>query len=64
MLPAVGAKVTQGQISTLFYPDGTVDPTVIHLASNTLAYTLHLNQMNSRLEMTPGYVVPRYSELQ
>lgn len=64
MLPAAGAKVNQGRIYTIFYPDGTVDPTVIHLASSSQAYTLHLNPMNSRLEMTPGYVVPRYSDLQ
>jgi len=63
MLPAAGAKVNQGRIYTIFYPDGTVDPTVIHLASPTQAYTLHLNPMNSRLEMTPGYVVPKYSDL-
>ncbi len=64
MLPAAGAKVNQGRVYTIFYPDGTVDPTVIHLASETQAFTLHLNPMNSRLEMTPGYVVPRYSDLQ
>lgn len=64
MLPAAGAKVSQGRIYTIFYPDGTVDPTVIHLASNDQqAYTLHLNPMNSRLEMTPGYIVPRYSDV-
>jgi Tfp pilus assembly protein FimT len=64
MLPLAGAKVNQGRIYTIFYPDGTVDPTVIHLASESQAYTLHLNPMNSRLEMTPGYVVPRYSDVQ
>jgi type II secretion system protein H len=64
MLPAVGAKTNQGRIYTIFYPDGTVDPTVIHLASATQAYTLHLNPMSSRLEMTAGYVVPRYEGLQ
>lgn len=64
MLPLAGAKVNQGRIYTVFYPDGTVDPTVIHLASDSQAYTLHLNPMNSRLEMTPGYVVPKYNDLQ
>jgi general secretion pathway protein H len=64
MLPAAGAKVNQGRIYTIFYPDGTVDPTVIHLASASQAYTLHLNPMSSRLDMTAGYVVPRYEGLQ
>ena len=65
MLPAAGAKVNQGRIYTIFYPDGTVDPTVIHLASTgNDAYTLHLNPMTSRLEMTQGYVVPKYTGIQ
>src|SRR5262245_25859268 len=64
MLPAAGAKVNQGRVYTIFYPDGTVDPTVIHLASaGHDSYTLHLNPMTSRLEMTAGYVVPKYSDL-
>lgn len=60
MLPAAGAKVNQGRIYTIFYPDGTVDPTVIHLASASAAYTLHVDLMSSKLIMTSGYVVPRY----
>jgi len=60
MLPAAGAKVNQGRIYTIFYPDGTVDPTVIHLASASSAYTLHVDLMSSRLVMTAGYIMPRY----
>jgi type II secretion system protein H len=64
VLPAAGAKVSQGRVYTIFYPDGTVDPTVIHLASSKQAYTLYLDPMNSRLKMAPGYVMPKYQALQ
>jgi type II secretion system protein H len=60
VLPAAGAKVNQGRIYTIFYPDGTVDPTVIHLASATQSYTLWLHPMTSRLEINPGYFMPNY----
>lgn len=64
VLPAAGAKVSQGRIYTVFYPDGTVDPTVIHLASARQAYTLYLDPMSARLRMVRGYVMPRYQEFQ
>lgn len=64
VLPAAGAKVSQGRIYTVFYPDGTVDPTVIHLASAKQAYTLYVDPMSSRLNMAPGYVMPNYSGIQ
>ena len=41
MLPTLGANVTEGQIYTVFYPDGTIDPTIIHLTNGTEDYTLH-----------------------
>jgi type II secretion system protein H len=62
--PDLGAKVNQGQINTTFYPDGTVDPTVIHLASSTQSYTLWLHPMTSRLEINQGYFMPSYRGLQ
>src|SRR5262249_54346233 len=51
VLPTLAGKVNQGQIYTVFYPDGSVDPTVIHLANGRDAYTLWLNPMNGRLNM-------------
>lgn len=55
VLPTLAGKVNQGQVYTVFYPDGSVDSTVIHLATPKEAYTLWLNPMNYRLNMTPGY---------
>jgi prepilin-type N-terminal cleavage/methylation domain-containing protein len=55
VLPTLAGKVNQGQIYTVFYPDGSVDPTVIHLATPREAYTLWLNPMNGRLNVAVGY---------
>lgn len=61
VLPTLAGKVVQGQIYTVFYPDGSVDPTVIHLANGRDAYTLWLNPMNGRLSMDQGYREVQYS---
>lgn len=55
VLPTLAGKVAQGQIYTVFYPDGSIDPTVIHLTTPREAYTLWLNPMNARLNMVAGY---------
>ncbi|MFQ5665102.1 MAG: Tfp pilus assembly protein FimT/FimU [Candidatus Binatia bacterium] len=55
VLPTLAGKIVQGQIYTVFYPDGSVDPTVIHLATSRDAYTLWLNPMSGRLKMNAGY---------
>ena len=55
VLPTLAGKISQGQIYTVFYPDGSVDPTVIHLSTPREAYTLWLNPMNGRLNMASGY---------
>ena len=55
VLPTLAGKINQGQVYTVFYPDGSVDPTVIHLATPREAYTLWLNPMNGRLNMAAGY---------
>jgi prepilin-type N-terminal cleavage/methylation domain-containing protein len=61
VLPTLAGKVQQGQIYTVFYPDGSVDPTVIHLANGRDAYTLWLNPMNGRLSMDSGYREVQYA---
>ena len=61
VLPTLAGKISQGQIFTLFYPDGSVDPTVIHLANGREAYTLWLNPMNGRLKMDAGYREVEYA---
>ena len=62
VLPTLAGKVAQGLIYTVFYPDGSIDPTVIHLANGREAYTLWLNPMNGRLNSEPGYREVQYSE--
>lgn len=61
VLPTLAGKVSQGQIFTVFYPDGSIDPTVIHLANGRDAYTLWLNPMNGRLNMDSGYREVEYA---
>jgi type II secretion system protein H len=55
VLPTLAGKIAQGQIYTVFYPDGTVDPTVIHLASQRDVFTLWLNPMSGKLSLAEGY---------
>jgi Tfp pilus assembly protein FimT len=61
VLPTLAGKVAQGQIYTVFYPDGSIDPTVIHLANGREAYTLWLNPMNGHLSMDTGYREVEYA---
>jgi type II secretory pathway pseudopilin PulG len=61
VLPTLAGKVEQGQIYTVFYPDGSVDPTVIHLANGRDAYTLWLDPMSGRLNMDTGYREVQYA---
>lgn len=53
-LPTMAGKVSQGQIFTVFYPDGSVDPTAIHLSDGNNALTLWLSGVG-RLNVTQGY---------
>jgi type II secretion system protein H len=62
VLPTLAGKIAQGQVYTVFYPDGSVDPTVIHLTNGREASTLWLNPMNGRLNTDPGYREVQYSE--
>jgi prepilin-type N-terminal cleavage/methylation domain-containing protein len=61
VLPTLAGKVAQGQIYTVFYPDGSIDPTIIHMANGKEAYTLWLNPMNGHLRMDPGYHEVEYA---
>lgn len=61
VLPTLAGKVSQGQIYTLFYPDGSIDPTVIHLANGRDSMTLWLNPMNGRLNVDAGYREVEYA---
>jgi type II secretion system protein H len=48
-------KLQQGQVTTNFYPDGDIDPTVIHLDDGREAYTLYVNSLTGRPRLVPGY---------
>jgi type II secretion system protein H len=61
VLPTLAGKVAQGQIYTVFYPDGTVDPTVIHLTNGRAVVTLWLNPMSGRLNLAEGYQDVNYT---
>lgn len=54
VFPTLGGRVRSGISYVSFYPDGTVDPTVIHLSSQREAFTLYVNPMNHRLVAVPG----------
>jgi type II secretion system protein H len=55
VLPTLAGKIVEGQIYTVFYPDGSIDPTVIHLATENDASTLWLDPIRSRLRVEWGY---------
>jgi len=54
LFPTLGGRVQRGQSYIAFYPDGTIDPSVIHLATQRDAFTLYVNPMNHRLVAIPG----------
>lgn len=60
-LPEYNAKVNQGMAYTVFYPDGNIDKTVIHLGTETDSVTLYVDPMSNRLLMSPGYHEVPYS---
>ncbi len=54
-LPTLAGKIGQGQVFTLFYPDGTIDPTIIHIGDGKTSFTLYVNPMNNRLVLVNSY---------
>lgn len=62
VLPLEGLKVAQGAIFSVFYPDGSVDPVVIHLATAREAYTLWFDPRSQRLRGRAGYWEPSYGQ--
>jgi Tfp pilus assembly protein FimT len=54
VLPTLVGKIAGGQIYTTFYPDGSIDPTVIHLNNGRQAYTLYRTEAG-RLKVADGY---------
>ncbi len=52
--PDLGGSVNQGQVYTMFYPDGSIDITVIRLATYASAYTLYVDPMKMKLVPLEG----------
>jgi prepilin-type N-terminal cleavage/methylation domain-containing protein len=48
-------KLNQGQMFTRFYPDGYVDPTVVHMDNGRQAYTLTIWPLTGQVSMYDGY---------
>ena len=59
-LPTLAGKIGQGQIFTVFYPDGSIDPTIIHIGDGKMAYTLYVNPMRGRLVFVDTYTNVTY----
>ncbi len=59
-LPTLAGKIGQGQIFTVFYPDGSIDPTIIHIGDGKMAYTLYVNPMSGRLVFVDTYTNVTY----
>ena len=56
-VPAAGGKLFQGVAFTHFYPDGYVDPTVVHLDNGQEVYTLYVPQpLTGRAYVASGYL--------
>lgn len=61
-LPLEGVKAAQGGLYTVFYPDGSVDPTIVHLATSREAYTLWFDPRSQKLQGREGYWEPTYAQ--
>lgn len=56
-VPFLGGKLYQGIAFTHFYPDGAVDPTVVHLDNGQEVYTLYVeNGLTGRAYVSAGYL--------
>lgn len=59
-LPLDGVKLAQGSLYAVFYADGSVDPTVVHLGTAQEAYTLWFDPRAQKLRGRLGYWEPSY----
>jgi general secretion pathway protein H len=56
-VPFIGGKLYEGVAFTHFYPDGSVEPTVVHLDNGQEAYTLYVpNGLTGRAYVSSGYL--------
>ena len=56
-VPDIGGKLFEGVAFTHFYPDGYVDPTVIHLDNGQEAFTLYVaDGVSGRAYVASGYL--------
>lgn len=56
-VPMVGGKLYEGVAFAHFYPDGYVDPMVVHLDNGQEAYTLYVSDgLSGRAYVASGYI--------
>jgi type II secretory pathway pseudopilin PulG len=56
VLPFTNGPILEGAVPTHFYPDGTVDPTIVHLHNGKEAYTLQAEPLTGRVYVLSDYV--------
>lgn len=54
VLQSIG-KLNQGQVFTRFFPDGFVDPTIVHMDNGREAYTLNVWPLTGQVTIYEGY---------
>lgn len=55
VFPLTAGKLYEGISWTNFYPDGFVDPTVVHLDNGRESYTLHVEPLTGAVHVTDRY---------
>ncbi|GIW39549.1 MAG: hypothetical protein KatS3mg076_0126 [Candidatus Binatia bacterium] len=53
---ATTGKLREGQVYTRFFPDGFVEPTVVHLDNGREAFTLSVWPFTGQVQLEEGYV--------
>ncbi len=56
-LPLIAGKLYEGQVYSTFYPDGSLDVSVVHLDNGEDVYTLYVvNGITGQVFVEPGYL--------
>jgi Tfp pilus assembly protein FimT len=61
VLPFTAGQVMEGMVPVHFYPDGSLDPVVIHLHNGKEAFTLQAEPLTGRVYVLADYVKFDYS---
>lgn len=58
ILPLGGGRIVEGVAFTDFYPDGTMDMTIVHLDNGDEFYTILNEPLSGAVYLSVGYVTP------